>query len=83
MIAQLIQGFSHRSYLVIVGSDSHSVNQTLRLCWANQPQRGVFNWCLLGIINSLHDQGGTRLDQTVDEVSYQRLPSGMDVIISN
>lgn len=42
-ITLLIEGFSHRSYLVIIGSDSHSINQTLCLCcllWANQLQHG-------------------------------------------
>lgn len=29
---QQILGFSHRSYQTIIGSDSHSVNQTLCLC---------------------------------------------------
>lgn len=27
-----IEGFSHRSYLIIIGSDFHSINQTLCLC---------------------------------------------------
>lgn len=59
-----IWGFSHKSYQTIIGSDSHSINQTVHLCclWKKliNSSSGVWKLCWLWLMSS-HHQGGIRL----------------------
>ena len=67
-----IPGLSQRSYRIIIGSDSHSINQTLCCLWrANQLCVCVCGcgcmgvWvcvCWLDLIRSHYHQGGIQLD---------------------